>query len=149
MISVLRMKETDSLLKETYGDYWYHLYICDDIRRVERRNWWPMHIIRMSQSRAIELRVWDVDVTHPSKELLTLTLYNAALGPSYPSLHDSVKLQGKSQVTIDDIPRLLARYYGRPDPAKPRPLWQYVTIVVAASIVLVSGCGYAYVPLRR
>lgn len=125
--------------------------ICDDIRRVDRRGWWPMHVAHWSSDSwsGIELRVHEVEAgRRPTRDMLTLTLAETPISVMYDPLRP-MYIQGTMRVTVDDIPRLLARYYGRPEPSKSWPLWRYVTLAVTAIIVVVSGCGYAYVRLRR
>jgi hypothetical protein len=93
----------------------------------------------------------EVDVSRPSKEIFTLTLSNASvyvLSNSPEPPRGPVKLEGQVQVSVNDIPGLLSRYYGRPAPAKPRPLWHYVAIAIVVTLLIGGGTSYAYFRYR-
>lgn len=143
-----------AVLKESVNkeDGYISRHICDDVRRVGRRGWWPMHLIQFGDSgNGIELRVLEVDADRrPARDMFTLTLSHASVSVRDPEfLRWPLRIEGQKQLTVEDIPKLLARYYGQPEPPKRRPLWRRAATVAVVALLVVGGGWYAYLQYRR
>ncbi|GIW92635.1 MAG: hypothetical protein KatS3mg110_0676 [Pirellulaceae bacterium] len=139
---------------------------CLDIRKVGR-GWWPYHWVS-AQVRAdgltvetvwkgvdassgqpvkllidaMEGEVIDLQLRKPPRKLLAVTFSKGdGVRAPYGEGYSPIRFTEPTEVTVDDIPRLLAMYFRQPPPP-PKRGWQSAVLVIAALLFSTALLGW-------
>lgn len=139
------------------------LHACTDIQKV-KGGWWPMcwvYAQRPGQANsadelwkqreqnilALEIQVLDIDLNKPKHDMLTVTLpADSAVRSPFDDAR-LIRFREPTRIAIQDIPGLLACYYGQAGSPTAKSPWR--GLILSSAVIVVGTLLLVWIFYRR